>query len=123
MQTPSNNRRHLEAEDFIALRSLARHRWVQGDTISWKFNRKWCSVPFSEAALDAAYRLMTLGLAEETICCSGCSRSVIRLTQEGIAMASRLDGKRAIQEPLILSMPSSSPKGWLTRFWRALAPN
>lgn len=117
-QTLELKPRRLIAEDFVALRSLAKHRWVQGDKIEWKFNRTWCVVSYSEApALDAADRLISMALAEETICCSGCSRAVIQLTAKGMAFVNSLDHRK----PAIES-PSSSgrglPDGWLARLAR-----
>jgi len=90
-----HEQRRLTADDFIALRSLAQRRWMQGDRIDWKFNRSWRSVTVSDApALEAADRLVAMGLAEETICCRGCSRAVIQLTEKGLAMVGRLDGRQ-----------------------------
>lgn len=77
-------------DDFKALRSLARGRWVQGREIYWKFNRTWSCVPFSNAALDAAFRLIEMGLVENFVCCPACGE-VFQLTQAGHARAGQID--------------------------------
>ncbi|MFL1449439.1 hypothetical protein ACI77O_13660 [Pseudomonas tritici] len=71
-------------DDYKALRSLARGRWVQGRVIDWKINRTWSCVPFSGAALDAAFRLVEMGLVENFVCCPACGE-VFQLTQAGQA--------------------------------------
>lgn len=77
-------------DDFTALRSLARGRWVQGREIAWKINRTWSCIPFSSAALDAAFRLVGMGLVENFVCCPACGE-VFQLTQAGQTRASQID--------------------------------
>lgn len=77
-------------DDFKALRSLARGRWGQGRAIAWKINRTWSCVPLSDAALDAAFRLVAMGLVENFVCCPACGE-VFQLTQAGQARASQID--------------------------------
>lgn len=76
-------------DDFTALRSLARSRWVQGREIEWKVNRTWLCVAFTGAALDAAFRLEKMGLVENFVCCKTCGE-VFELTEAGRARASQL---------------------------------
>lgn len=80
----------LRNDDFKALRSLARSRWIQGREIHWKFNRTWSSAPLSDAALDAASRLIKMGLVENFVCCPACGE-VFQLTQDGHARARQID--------------------------------
>ena len=77
-------------DDFKALRSLARGRWVQGREIAWKINRTWSCVPLSGAALDAAFRLVAMGFVENFVCCPACGE-VFQLTQAGQARAGQID--------------------------------
>lgn len=80
----------LRAEDFIALRSLGKSRWMQGLEVMWRFNRTWYAVPFSRTARAAADRLIGFGLAEEGECDCGCKRSVVQLTAKGVWFAKRI---------------------------------
>jgi hypothetical protein len=82
--------KRLCKDDFKALRSLARGRWVQGRDIGWKVNRTWSCIPFSGAALDAAFRLVKIGLAENFVCCPACGE-VFQLTQAGQARVSQIN--------------------------------
>ncbi|TCV51410.1 hypothetical protein [Pseudomonas sp. 460] len=77
-------------DDFKALRSLARGRWVQGRKIAWKINRTWSCAPLSGAALDAAFRLVAMGLVENFVCCTACGE-VFQLTQAGQARVGQID--------------------------------
>lgn len=77
-------------DDFKALRSLARGRWVQGRKVYWKTNRTWSYVPFSGPALDAAFRLVDMGLAVNFVCCISCGE-VVQLSQAGQARAEQID--------------------------------
>ncbi|MFC6478589.1 hypothetical protein ACFQDN_21730 [Pseudomonas asuensis] len=77
-------------DDFKALRSLARGRWVQSREIDWKINRTWTCIPLSDVALDAALRLVQMGFAENFVCCSACGE-VFQLTQAGQARAGQID--------------------------------
>lgn len=107
--TPAaTNPTRLCNDDFIALRSISRSRWVQGREIQWKFNRSWLSIPFSRAALDAAFRLEKMGLVENFVCCNTCGE-VFQLTEAGRArarqmdrslMAKAVDGSPAEAQPL-----------------------
>jgi len=90
----------LGNDHFIALRSLAKSRWVQGQQFEWKFNREWRLVSFGDVpAFDAVDRLMVLGLAEQVVCCSECKREVFQLTESGRAMVSRMNGSTAEPSP------------------------
>ena len=77
----------LQADDFVALRSLARYgRWEQGRRLMWRFARHegWESVQYDQCpALDAAERLERAGLVEEAVCHCGCKRDIIQLTERG----------------------------------------
>lgn len=77
-------------DDFVALRSLARRRWVQGREIEWKINRRWRCVPYHSAALDAAERLIGMGLVENFVCCNNCGE-VFQLTDAGRARTGQID--------------------------------
>jgi hypothetical protein len=108
----------LTPDDFIALRSLARHEWREGDMLWWKHNGRWYAVyPTSnfwmgrwrESAYDALERLIAMGLAEKAIrtCCeTHWGESVWRLTGRGsrfieAANARRQAGKhRAVRKPV-----------------------
>lgn len=87
-------RDRLQRDDFIALRSLSQRMWRQGDTLRWKFNRTWRSVTFYDVpALDAAFRLVAMGLVEDTECCAGCRRPSFKLTTRGVAMVERMNSR------------------------------
>lgn len=118
MKTVSAEER-LGNDHFIALRSLAKSRWVQGRQFEWKFNREWRVVNFGEVpALDAVDRLVVLGLVEQVVCCAGCKREVFQLTDSGRAMVSRMNG-----QPAQISTGETSPAqaqthqsgGWFDR--------
>lgn len=85
----------LQADDFVALRSLARYgRWEQGRWLMWRFGRDedWASVQYDQCpALDAAERLERAGLVEETVCHCGCRREIIQLTERGKRFVERID--------------------------------
>lgn len=86
------DRIRLQQDDFTALRSLSQRMWRQGDTFGWRFNRTWHSVSFGEVpALEAADRLIAMGLAETTVCCADCRRPAFKLTARGIAMVGRIN--------------------------------
>jgi len=118
--------RRLVADDFVALRSLARSgRWQQGEQISWRFGRReWRSVSYSEcAALDAADRLVAMGLVEDTFCRCGCGRAIFQLTQRGNAFSERLDAAaraRSNLEPAVqpVRVPVPVDGGWFERLVR-----
>lgn len=74
----------LNKEQFVALRSLAKGRWVQGQQIEWKFNRSWRFVKFSKTSLDAVFSLQLRGLATKGKCCLKCRRDVFLLTEAGL---------------------------------------
>ncbi|WP_199918252.1 hypothetical protein [Pseudomonas veronii] len=104
----------LSNDDFIALRSLARGRWVQGREIEWKVNRTWLCMPFTSAALDAAFRLVEMGLAEKFVCCSTCGE-VLQLTQAGRVRASQIDREpaKAPDQPPQIEVQPAQAGGWL----------
>ena len=85
----------LQADDFVALRSLARYgRWEQGRRLMWRFARHegWESVQYDQCpALDAAERLERAGLVEEAVCHCGCKRDIIQLTERGKTFVERMD--------------------------------
>ncbi|WP_131815949.1 MULTISPECIES: hypothetical protein [Pseudomonas] len=101
-------------DDFIALRSLARGRWVQGREIEWKVNRTWLCMSFTSAALDAAFRLVQMGLAENFVCCPTCGE-VFQLTQAGRERASQIDREpvKAPDQPPKIEVRSAHSGGWL----------
>lgn len=68
--------KRLTKDQFIALRSLARGRWIQGQPIEWKKSRTW------------GIGLLGMGLAECSVCCDSCRRPTIRLTESGHSFAS-----------------------------------
>lgn len=81
--------KRLTKDQFIALRSLARGRWIQGQPIEWKTNRTWGIAKFGEVpALEAVDGLLGMGLAECSVCCDSCRRPTIQLTESGHSFAS-----------------------------------
>ena len=116
----------LQADDFVALRSLARYgRWEQGRRLMWRFARHegWESVQYDQCpALDAAERLERAGLVEEAVCHCGCKRDIIQLTERGKTFVERMDRSavaiasqdatdRAELAPVVLS--EASQRTWL----------
>jgi hypothetical protein len=94
---PLSAGQQLSPEHFMALRSLAKSRWVQGQKIEWRFNREWRVVSIAEVpALDAADRLLALGLVEGTVCCIKCEREVFQLTDSGREFVSLMDGSSGV---------------------------
>jgi hypothetical protein len=88
----------LQQDDFIALRSLSKGMWRQGDMFDWKFNRTWRLASFGDVpALDAADRLVAMGLVEDTVCCAGCRRPSFKLTTRGIAMVGRINSRPRVE--------------------------
>jgi hypothetical protein len=79
----------LTNDQFIALRSLAKGRWVQSQEIEWKFNRTWRFVKLSEKHLDAVYSLQLRGLVTKGKCCWKCRRDVYLLTESGLEVVSQ----------------------------------
>ncbi|HEJ2342739.1 TPA: hypothetical protein ACWLUJ_005708 [Pseudomonas aeruginosa] len=74
----------LGKDHFIALRSLVRGRWVQGQQFEWKYNREWRLVGFGDVpALDVVWDLMEMGLAEKSVCCEACQRDAFQITEKG----------------------------------------
>lgn len=102
------SRTRLQHDDFVALRSLSQRPWRQGDTFGWKFNRTWRSVSFGDVpALEAADRLIAMGLVERTVCCADCRLPAFKLTARGVTMIERINAKprevfvkAAIEEPV-----------------------
>lgn len=88
----------LHNDDFMALRSLARSRWEQGREIEWKINRRWQCTPYPSAALDAAERLIEMGLVERFVCCKNCGE-VFQLTEAGQARASQINRLPIVKAP------------------------
>lgn len=86
----TQGKQRLTRHDFVALRSLARGNWVQGQLIEWKHNRTWSFVPYPSEALDAVFKLQALGLVEQGICCKVCNRETFYLTERGLEIAKRL---------------------------------
>ena len=123
----------LQADDFVALRSLARYgRWEQGRRLMWRFARHegWESVQYDQCpALDAAERLERAGLVEEAVCHCGCMRDIIQLTERGKTFVERMDRSavaiasqdatdRAELAPVVLS--EASQRTWLFSALRAV---
>ncbi|MDH0342021.1 hypothetical protein [Chromobacterium haemolyticum] len=119
MQTELDNQKRLEADHFIALRSLARRRWLQGEKIEWKFNREWRSVTYWDVpALDVVYRLITMDLVEDIECSCGCRRDVFQLTEKGKAFVDRMNSHSTKTDAgLVEQLPIQEEKppqtGWL----------
>nr|CEK42115.1 hypothetical protein PQBR57_0162 [Pseudomonas fluorescens SBW25] len=86
----TQGKQRLTRNDFVALRSLARGNWVQGQRIEWKHNRTWSFVSYPSEALEAAFKLQGLGLVEQGICCKVCNRETFYLTERGLELANRL---------------------------------
>lgn len=82
----------LTRNDFVALRSLARGNWFQGQLIEWKHNRTWSFVPYPSEALDAVFKLKGLGLVEQGICCKACNREAFYLSERGLELSKKLNG-------------------------------
>ncbi len=114
----------LARDHFIAMRSLAKSRWVQGQKFEWKFNRQWRAVTYSEVPwLDAVYRLIEVGLAEQVECCPACKRVVFQLTESGRAMVARMN-----DAPVCARADDASPEAtkaqhtpsWINRMGQVL---
>ena len=105
MTIAPRNRPRLVRDDFIALRSLANSRWLQGEGFIWRFNNGWRCATYSDVpALDAADRLVAMGLAEDAVCDCGCRRPMFQLTPRGRAFVERMN------KPLLnAELPASVP--------------
>lgn len=102
-------------DDFTAIRSLARGRWLQGRDIEWKINRTWLCVRLSCVALDAAFRLVKLGLVENFVCCPACGE-VFQLTKAGRERASqigRVPVSTSLDQASRIEAKATEAGGWL----------
>lgn len=113
-------RERLTKYQFIALRSLAKGRWVQGNTIQWKFNRTWLSVHISDTFLDAVKSLQIRGLAIKGKCCLKCKRDVYLLTEAGLQLVSHANSPfqhRGVTRGAEINKPSITSRllYWLGR--------
>ncbi|SBW84117.1 hypothetical protein PVE_R2G0087 [Pseudomonas veronii 1YdBTEX2] len=102
----------LTKDQFIALRSLARGRWVQSNEIAWKFNRSWRYVQLSNISLEAVHLLQIRGLAIKGKCCWKCRRNVYLLTEAGLKFVTHANtpiqhhsaiGGASITKPSVIS--------------------
>lgn len=81
----------LTNEHVITHRSLARGRWVQGQTIDWKANRTWRIAKYGEApAVEAVDGVHRRRFAECSVCCDPCRRSTIQVTESVHSFDGRL---------------------------------
>lgn len=127
MNSPKSNgaslvaaKERLTKDHFIALRSLAKGRWVQGNPIEWKFNRTWLFVKVTKTSLDAVDTLQTRGLAIKGKCCLKCKRDVYLLTEAGLDLVSQANSptqRRVESNSAVLKEPSfiSRVLYWLGR--------
>lgn len=121
--TPGKQR--LTRNDFVALRSLARGNWFQGQLIEWRHNRTWRFVPYPSEALDAVFKLQGLGLVGQGICCKACNRETFYLSERGLALVKKLEIipiHKACEASPVASLTRMAIN-WIKRRLRLIAPS